>query len=1763
MKRLIFNLVILVSLALFAGNCSSESASSVSASGDTTAPPPPATPNLDYADDSGNSSTDNITNVSTGLTFTGTAESGSSVQLYSNGVAVGSPVTAYGSYSIDISLTADGVYSITAIATDSAGNMSQPSTGLSVTIDTTPPVAPDLPDLTTNSDSGISTTDNITNINAPAVNVTSTDTGRYYMYVDGANNGNYQTSLLSAFYPPNYTTTGAALSDGMHAITVAVADVAGNLSAQSATLNLTIDTVAPTTLAAPDLDALDDTGISNTDDITKNTTLTFLGTSEIESYVKLYINGGSGSSGLYSGTGTGVTTAGNYSFSLSLGGWGDGIHAISAEARDAAGNVSTMSPALSVTVDTITEVEPSAPDLADIDDSGINFTDNITNSTKNGLSIIFNGTGVPGTLVQLYRDGIAVGFPVNTNSTTGAWTAMIDPVDLPDGTYSMTAQTSDIAGNSSWFSAILMVTFDTAIATPSLPDLATVDDTGISSTDNITNLTTGLTISGTADIGDSVQLNVDGTASGTPVIAAGGSWTKDITLATQALPYSVTATATDIAGNSATSAPLSLTINSGAGPVTVPSVPDLFASDDTGASNTDNITNLTTALTFTGTGTVGSYVLLFKDGINIGPFATVDSLGNWSIDIDLPAGATYAISAKNVDIAGNAGSPSLGLNVTVDNTISISVPDLSAASDTGFSSTDNITALTSGLTISGTCTAGDTVQINVDSVPTGAPVICATTSWSTTLALATGATYAVTATGTDVAGNAMTTAALNITIDSTVPTITSAMTMDADGNGYIDHYKITFSVNMTDASFPGYVSNSLGNAQSAWLLSNYANPKLAHGTAAPEPDTIDDNIIYLKFSEGPVPDTGNKPDITTTANPMFTSLSNMLGQVLTGTVTEIDSAKPVLAQARSNSETSVIALYSEDVFAAAAETTANYSIGGLSVSSAVMQAGAGIDGYAVLLTTTPQTYGVDNYTLVVATSVITGLDNLVLVSPQNTALFSGFESLLRLVAIGGNGQITLTWTPPTGMTSYNLYWGTSPGVTIASATAAGRKIAGVTSGYVHSPLTNGTPYYYIVTGVSGTSESAPSREVKGIPAVYGNQFFYPSMTSGRAGHTATRLSDGKVLISGGFSISGTSISTAEIYDPVTKSFSVTAGNMVNERAFHTATLLPDGTVLITGGMISGVTYNKTAEIYDPATKTFSLSTGMMAAPRCWHSATLLSDGTVMITGGYNGNLYNSFSEIYDPATKTFSVTTNMATARASHTATLLVDGTVLIVGGENGAYIKTAEIYDPVAKTFSTTTGSMATTRVYHTATLLPDGTVLIAGGRSSAGAKNDAEIYDPATKVFSSASGNMTVARAYHNATLLANGTILITGGSPLPGIHTSTEIYDPITMIFSSNGSMITPRYEHQTTILIDNTVLITGGVSSYTMTTEYANASSEIYNPVSKTFSYRHMFTAKSGHTTSLLDNGKVLITGGMANPSTNISNVELYDPFTNGIIKAPAMSTVRSHHTATKLRDGRVLILGGLTGTGTVSSGEMYNSLTNVFEIGLVINMINTRSKHTATLLNNGKVFIVGGVNAGVLASTEIFDPATNVFTIAASLANGRYGHTATLLADGRVLIAGGSGSSTAEIYNPVTNTFSPPVNMASVRDGHSAILLPDGKVLISGGRNGLTYNVSSEIFDPATNQFSASANMATGRAFHSAVMLANGKVLMAGGTTTNNVVSASAEIYDPATNTYSALPATMNLERTNLSSVLLDNGKVFLSGGMNAANIYYSSYELFE
>jgi hypothetical protein len=668
------------------------------------------------------------------------------------------------------------------------------------------------------------------------------------------------------------------------------------------------------------------------------------------------------------------------------------------------------------------------------------------------------------------------------------------------------------------------------------------------------------------------------------------------------------------------------------------------------------------------------------------------------------------------------------------------------------------------------------------------------------------------------------------------------------------------------------------------------------------------------------------------------------------------------------------------------------------------------------------------------------------------------------------------------------------------------------------------------------------------------------LTVSRVRHTATLLSDGRILLAG-----GDALGVSELYDPRAGTFAAT-GALTTPRYGATATLLPDGKVLVAGGGgdQDAIPAGASAEIYDPGSGTFT-ATGSMTQPRALHTATLLPSGRVLLAGGVSPNWGVTAAEVYDPKTGTFTPTGKMARARADHTAVALASGRVLILAGTGDPYV---ELYDPAKGTFAPTGTLMHPGRSSPSATLLPSGKVLVAGGEEDDNTGPwPAELYDPAAGTFT-AVGTPTQARTGHGATLLPSGLVLLAGGGTHatdPGTDgtATADLFDPIANTFSAAPAMAGARRAHRATLLPSGKVLITGGHASTPLQT------AEVYDPRPGALSARTLVEPRRYHTATALPSGQVLLAGGERN-GTALATVDLYDPPTGSFRTVGAMATARKQHAAALLPGGKVLLSGGFDGTGVLATAEVCDpvakTVTPTGSMGTPLRL------HTATLLPPpyDKVLVAGGESGGTTSghATMLYDPVAGVFDESLySLLAARVNHTATLLASGQVLLAAGATvkgvqDQLAELYDPATG-FSFPVPTVAHFGTATATLLSSGHVLLAGGTNTLLGpdNAAADVYDPQTGAFSPATPLQVPRHGHAAALLPGGKVLLVGGDTPT--AGNTAELYDPQTNGFSPTHVPMHHARIgHTATTLAATGQVLIAGGSLDAELYDPASDTF-
>ena len=688
------------------------------------------------------------------------------------------------------------------------------------------------------------------------------------------------------------------------------------------------------------------------------------------------------------------------------------------------------------------------------------------------------------------------------------------------------------------------------------------------------------------------------------------------------------------------------------------------------------------------------------------------------------------------------------------------------------------------------------------------------------------------------------------------------------------------------------------------------------------------------------------------------------------------------------------------------------------------------------------------------------------------------------------------------------------------------------------------------------------------------------MGTSRTAHTATLLPNGKVLVAGGFGGTPNAfLSSAELYDPVSNTWTPATGAMLTARRDHTATALTTvGEVLVTGGTNSNGTSLATVELYYPASNTSWSAMASMSTPRHWHSATRLQDGRVLVVGGTNdpagnqvGPWLNS-AEIYNRTTNTWTTVASMASVRSAHTATLLANGKVLVVGGTNGTStsLGTGELYDPASNTWTTINGFGS--RSAHTATLLADGRVLVVGGCGNPCPLADAVIYNPTTGATTTAASLPGGSERFrHTASLMPNGQVVVTGGYGATPQLRDTVVYDPSTNTWTTVNPMAYSRESHSAVLLPNGKFMVAGGYANVNGTIGATNTIELIENANLSWGAGGGLAQARGSFTATLLPNGKVLAVGGhtSAARATSAGSVESYDPNGNFWMAGPDLTTQRGAHTANLLTTGKLLVAGGVTGSNYLNSTELYDLTLNTWSNGPA--MTTSRAFHTSTMMQSGDVVVVGGETTGgaPTASTERYVAATGSWTTAGSLVAARAEHTATMLGNGAIVVAGGRGVgglslSTVEMLNPansLTTWGSAGTTLGTPRHGHTATTLPDymangvNMVLFTGGfdSNTNTYLRDVQMFNPvgtnAQTRMFTLPFLTTPRAFHKAILLTNGKVLVVGGRTTGGVPVKTAELYDPAAQSWTNL-GEISLARSDSALTLLATGKVLVSGGFS-------------
>lgn len=719
---------------------------------------PPTAPTIKAVDDNAgatqgpvapNGSTDDKT-----PTLSGSGEPGSTITILDGSTPLGTAVVDPGGNWTFTPATplADGPHTFNTVATDGAGNTT-PGPGVTLTVDTAPPVAPTIDGVTDNAGatqgpvapngSTDDATPTLTGKGEPGSTVTVRDgtTPLGTAVVDGAGNWSF--------------TPNTPLADGSHTFDTVATDAAGNAT-PGASITLTVDTTAP---AAPTIFSVNDNagpiqGPVPANGSTDDNTPTLVGTGEPGATITIL----DGSTRL----GTAVVDAdGNWSFTPAVA-LGDGLHTFNTVATDAAGNA-TAGASTTLTVDTNAGAGPVITSVSD--NVGAIQGPVANNGSTDDATPALAGTGEPGTTVTILEGST----PLGTALVDGAGNWSFTPsTPLADGTHTLTTLATDGVGNTTPGGSTTL-TVDTSA--PAAPAITSVDDNagatqgplaaGDSTDDNTP------TLVGTGEPGATITVLDGSTPLGTALVDGAGNWTFTPPLPLVDGSRTFNTVASDAAGNTTPGDSFALTID------TLPSTGTTGITqvlDDqgplTGPLANGATTNDSTP-TLTGVGDPGSTVTI-ADGLAVLGTTLVDGSGNWTFTPAAPlADGNHSFTATGPTNTSSAFA------VTVD-TVAPPAPAITSMADdvpqvTGSVGTGGTTN-DPALTLSGTGEPGSTVRVLDGTTEVGSALVDGAGNWSlTTSNLADGA-HALTAVAVDSAGNTSAPSpAWNVTVDTVAP----------------------------------------------------------------------------------------------------------------------------------------------------------------------------------------------------------------------------------------------------------------------------------------------------------------------------------------------------------------------------------------------------------------------------------------------------------------------------------------------------------------------------------------------------------------------------------------------------------------------------------------------------------------------------------------------------------------------------------------------------------------------------------------------------------------------------------------------------------------------------------------------------------------------------------------------------------------------------------------------------------------------------------
>ncbi|ECJ0073883.1 Ig-like domain repeat protein [Salmonella enterica] len=655
----------------------------------------------------------------------------------------------------------EGQHTLTVEVTDGAGNKMTETLNFTIDITLLTPTIELAPD----QDTGQNKNDNLTSVTQPVFVLGSIDKDVRHVELSIEHNGTFKTVVLTESADGWRYRPDSALADGSYTFTVTVTDVAGNQQT-SAPLKVTIDGTLTTPVI--ELAAGEDSGTVG-DRLTNHDRPVFdihqVDSDVTRVMVKVTYNGKTHEEAA-------VFTNGQWRFTPSAS-WADGSYQLAVVVEDLAGNVKESAP-FEVRIDTTTTIN----NIVLLNDTGVQ-NDQLTNVAKPSFRI-----DVPGDVVQVRvtLDGGA-NWNVIRKNADGQW-IFDSPNTLVDGTYTLRVEATDEAGNIA--NKDLVFNIDTNIQVPTIA-LDAGQDTGANTADNITNISRPTFTIGNVDPDViKVVVTIDGHDYNATKVGAGWQFTPG-----NAIPdgsYNITVTVEDKAGNTATSKPLPVVID------TTAEIESVTLVTDSGDSDVDNITKVDKPQFSIVTADDITHVRVKIDNAANWIELTKGGDGRWIFNVGsaLPDGQ-HTLLVDVTDIAGNVAQETL--QFTIDTTLREPTIVLDPTHDTGDDTNDNLTRINKPVFIIGNVDNDVShIVVHIDGRDYTIENSGGNLTFTPDQPLSDGQ-HTISVTVTDIAGNTKTSAELRIEIDTQVQIDSVTLTTDSGVN---DHDNVT---NATRPSF--------------------------------------------------------------------------------------------------------------------------------------------------------------------------------------------------------------------------------------------------------------------------------------------------------------------------------------------------------------------------------------------------------------------------------------------------------------------------------------------------------------------------------------------------------------------------------------------------------------------------------------------------------------------------------------------------------------------------------------------------------------------------------------------------------------------------------------------------------------------------------------------------------------------------------------------------------------------------------------------------